>query len=186
MNTPAGARMRYGAILADPPWHFKVRSEKGEGRCPSYARMSLEQIQAMPIAEIAAADSALFLWAVDPMLPEAFKVIAAWGFTFKTVGFCWAKTNAKSSGYFAGLGYWTRANAELCLLATRGRPKRLARDVRRLVVSPRREHSRKPAEIRTRIERLVGGPYLEIFARESTPGWETWGDQATFFDQATA
>jgi N6-adenosine-specific RNA methylase IME4 len=144
--------------------------------------MTLEQIKALPVAEIAAPDAALFLWAIDSMLPAAFEVIEAWGFTFKTVGFTWAKTNAKSPGYFTGLGYWTRCNPEQCLLATRGRPRRLNRDVPQLIVAPRREHSRKPDEVRNRIQRLVAGDYCELFARESAPSWVSWGNERNKFD----
>jgi N6-adenosine-specific RNA methylase IME4 len=146
--------------------------------------MSLDDIKAMPVAEMAAADSALFVWAIDSMLPAAFEVIDAWGFQYKTVGFTWAKLNAKSAGFFSGCGYWTRCNPEQCLLATRGRPRRLNRDVRQLIVAPRREHSRKPAEVRERIQRLVSGPYLELFARESSLGWDTHGDERSLFDGA--
>ena len=175
----------YGAIYADPPWHFKIRSPKGEGRSATqdYQCMSLDEICALPVQAIAAPDCALFIWITDPMLPTAFKVIEAWGFTYKTVGFTWAKTNSKSPGYFTGMGYWTRANPEQCILATRGSPRRKAKDVRQLIVAPRQGHSRKPDEVRSRIERLVDGPYLELFARQSTPGWSTWGDQPTLFDQ---
>jgi N6-adenosine-specific RNA methylase IME4 len=164
----------YPAILADPPWHFAVRSPKGEGRSASqhYNIMGLDEICALPVSDMAAKDSTLFLWAIDPMLPQALRVIEQWGFTYKTVAFTWAKTNAKSDGFFTGMGFWTRANCEHCLLATRGAPKRQAKDVRRLVVSPRREHSRKPDEVRTRIERLVAGPYVELFARSRAPGWD--------------
>ena len=94
----------------------------------------------------------------------------------------WVKQNKASEGFFTGLGYWTRANPEQCLLATRGKPGRLAKDVRRLVVAPRREHSRKPDQIRELIERLVQGPYLELFARETKPGWDCWGNQVGIFD----
>jgi hypothetical protein len=113
-------------------------------------------------------------------------VVSAWGFEYKTVAFNWVKLNkrAKSdTAYFMGGGYWTRANPELCLLATRGRPKRLSRSVRRLVVDRLREHSRKPDVVRDRIEKLVAGPYLELFARETKEGWAGWGDQVGLFDQ---
>jgi len=168
--------IQYGAILADPPWHFAVRSPKGEGRSASqhYGTMSLAEIEALPVASWAAPDCALFLWAIDPMLPHAMRVMQTWGFTFKTVGFTWAKTNA-GGGYFCGMGFWTRANAEMCLLGTRGSPKRQAKDVRRLIVAPRREHSRKPDEAASGVMRLVSGPYLEMFARERRPGWDAWG-----------
>ena len=103
----------------------------------------------------------------------------------KTVAFYWVKQNTKSDGFFTGLGYWTRANPEQCLLATRGKPRRVNKDVRKLVVAPRREHSRKPEEVRAQIERLVAGPYLELFARDTKRGWDCWGDQAGLFDRGT-
>jgi N6-adenosine-specific RNA methylase IME4 len=181
MQLPQG---QYGALLIDPPWHFKVRSPKGEGRSASqhYKCLGVEQIAALPVQSIAARDCVLFLWATDPMLPAALEVICAWGFTYKTVAFTWVKTNSVSPGFSTGMGFWTRSNPEQCLLATRGHPKRKAKDVRQLVVTARREHSRKPDEVRTRIERLVEGPYLELFARQSIPGWTTVGDQSTMFD----
>ena len=175
---------KYGVIYSDPPWHWQAYSDKGTGRgaVSHYDCMSLADMAALPVASYAAEDCALFMWAVDPMLPEALELIRAWGFTFKTVAFYWAKTLRCSEGFHVGLGYWTRANPEQCLLATRGHPKRLARDVRRLVVSPVREHSRKPDEVYGRIERLVAGPYIEMFSRQSWPGWDCWGNQAGLFD----
>src|SRR5262245_50210308 len=148
---------RYGAIYADAPWSFRNWSAKGTGRnaVSHYDCLSIDALAALPVAEIAAADCALFLWAVDPLLDKAFELIRAWGFEYKTVGFYWVKQNIRSEGFFTGLGYWTRANPEQCLLATRGNPRRLAKDVRKLVVEPRREHSRKPDHVRERIERLV-------------------------------
>lgn len=178
---------RYATILADPPWSFKTYSDKGEGRSASqhYRTMAFAEIAALPVADWAQSNCALFLWATDPMLPKALELIERWGFVYKTVGFCWTKTNA-SGDYFVGMGYWSRANSELCLLATRGKPERLNADVRRLIVAPRREHSRKPDEVRQSIEQLVPGPYLEMFARESRPGWDSWGDQTTKFDRVEA
>jgi len=171
-------RGAYGVIYADPAWLFSVRSPKGEGRSARshYSVMDLDAIKALPVAELAAPDCVLLMWAIDPMLPQALEVIRAWGFTYKTVGFYWMKTNRDGSP-FTGMGYWTRANPEQCLLATRGSPKRLARDVARLIVSPRREHSRKPDEVQGRIERLLPGPYVELFARQQRPAWDAWGDQ---------
>lgn len=168
---------RYGAILADPPWTWKAWSAKGEDRAASnhYAVMGIEEIKALPVWKLAADDCALFLWAVDPMLPQALETITAWGFKFKTVGFYWAKANKNSDTPFTGLGYWTRANPEQCLLATRGSPKRLGADVPKLVVDRRREHSQKPDEVRTRIVRLVAGPYMELFARDRCEGWDCLG-----------
>lgn len=185
---------RYGAICADPPWHFRNFSAKGEGRnaVAHYDCLTIEQISALPVADLAAENCVLFLWVTDPMLAKAFGVIEAWGFEFKTVGFYWAKTNKSADtqrlaeqDFFCGLGYWTRANVEQCLLATRGKPPRLARDVRRLVIEKRREHSRKPDEVFRRIERLAHGPYLELFGRETRPNWDTWGSEANLFDSGS-
>lgn len=178
--------VRYGAIMADPPWHFAVRSPKGDGRSASqhYSTMSLQQIKDLPVADWADLDCALFLWAIDPMIPQAIEVMEAWGFSYKTVAFMWAKTNKSGSGFFTGMGYWTRANAETCLLGTRGSPKRQAKDVRRLIVAPRREHSRKPDEAAQRVMRLVQGPYLEMFARQRREGWDAWGMEPDKFQEA--
>lgn len=178
----------YGVIYADPPWIFKTHSDKGKGRSAEahYDCMSLTDIKLMAasIAEVCVDDCVLLMWVTDPFLKKGFEVIDAWGFAYKTVGFYWAKCRvgawAQNSEFTwpIGTGYWTRANPEQCLLATRGHPKRLNADVRKLIVSPRREHSRKPDETYARIERLCGGPYLELFARQRRPGWDAWGDQA--------
>ena len=121
---------KYKVIYADPPWAYKVWSKKGAGRSAEshYPTMDIAAIKALPVGELADKDCALFLWITFPMLREAWGVMDAWGFTFKTVAFVWIKQCRKSEGLFTGMGYWTRANAEICLLATRGRPKRAARD----------------------------------------------------------
>jgi N6-adenosine-specific RNA methylase IME4 len=169
----------YQAIYADPPWTFATYSHKGKGRSAEahYSCMSLAEIKALPVADWAAPDCALFLWISNPSLPQALEVIQAWGFQFKTVAFTWAKTTTTGKWHM-GCGYWSRANAEQCLLATRGKPKRLSASVHSLIVSPKREHSRKPDETYDRIEALVTGPYLEMFARQRRPGWDCWGNQA--------
>ena len=142
--------------------------------------MTLADIKALPVSQWAADDCVLLLWTTDPLLEKAFEVIRAWGFTYKTVGFYWAKLKRpeplyNDGNFFTGLGFWTRANPEPCLLATRGKPRRLSANVRKLIVSARREHSRKPDEAYPRIEALCDGPYLEMFARSSRPGWDCWG-----------
>ena len=170
---------KYGVIYADPPWLFKTRSDKGKDKSPEkhYPCMSLADIISLPVSDIAKPDSVLLMWVVDPLLDQAFKVIDAWGFTYKTVGFTWAKTNKNTMGFFTGLGYWTRGNPEMCLLATRGRPKRINKDVAQLVVSERRRHSEKPL-LHKDIERLVDGPYLEMFARKKHfENWDYWGNE---------
>lgn len=178
-------RRHYGVIYADPPWTFLTRSDKGKDRSAEqhYSTMTLEEIKALPVAELAAPNCALFMWAIDTHLPMALDVIRAWGFTYKTRAFCWAKQNKRGEGFFVGMGFWTRANPEDCLLATRGSPKRLATDVRRLVVSPRREHSRKPDEVPAGIERLVAGPYCELFSRTHRAGWDMMGNEVGKFDE---
>ena len=141
-------------------------------------------------ADIAEADCALFLWATDPMLPDALRTMESWGFRYRTVAFVWAKLNSRApaSGFSAddfaiGTGYWTRANPEMCLLGTRGKPQRVSRAVRRLVIANRREHSRKPDAVADGIVELMGDvSRIELFARESRAGWESWGDQAVKFD----
>lgn len=176
---------RYGLIMSDPPWHFAVRSPKGEGRSASrhYPVMKLDAIKALPVAEVAAPDCILLMWVIDPMLPQAMDVLAAWGFTFKTVGFYWTK-RTKGGLPHVGQGFWTRANPEQCWLATRGSPKRAARDVRRWIDAPVREHSRKPDLAYARAERLGGDvPRLEMFGRQQRGGWDVWGLEPTRFER---
>jgi N6-adenosine-specific RNA methylase IME4 len=182
------ASKRYGAILVDPPWSFRTWSAKGTGRSAisHYDCLDFKVLAELPVGDLAADHCALFLWAIDPMLPTAFELIQAWRFQYKTVGFYWVKLNksAKSpSDYFTGMGFWTRANPEPCLLATRGHPVRQSKSVRKLIVEERRQHSRKPRCTHERIEQLVNGPYLEMFSRETKPGWDCWGDQVGLFDK---
>jgi N6-adenosine-specific RNA methylase IME4 len=187
--------LKHKVVLADPPWNFRHFSVRGEARSAHahYACMTIDEIKSLPVADLADKDAVLFLWCPDTFLPQGMEVIEAWGFEFKTVAFYWAKLNKLSnkdslseSDFFTGLGYWTRANPEQCLLATRGRPSRKSRSVKRLIVSPRREHSRKPDEIYSRIEALCDGPYLELFARETRAGWTSIGDEVGVFESGTA
>ena len=170
---------KYSIIYADPPWRFKNYSDETATHWVGehYSLMNLEDICKLPIAEMAAKDCALFLWITYPTLPRAFRVIKSWGFTYKTVAFTWVKVN-KDGGIFTGMGYWTRSNAEICLLATKGHPKRVSANVRQVLMSRRRGHSQKPDEARTRIVQLLGDlPRIELFARESTEGWDVWGNE---------
>lgn len=171
---------KYNVILADPPWSFRAWSSKGMGRSAEqhYPTMRLEDIKALPVSDLAAGDCVLFLWATFPMLKEALEVIDTWGFTYKTVAFTWVKENRKSPGLFWGLGYWTRANAEVCLLATRGSPKRQSAAVHQVILSPVEQHSKKPDAVRERIVALMGDvTRVELFARQETPGWDVWGNE---------
>ena len=187
----------YGAILADPPWHFQTWAgsrKSGAGiACraskPAYNTMIDEDIAALPVGDIAADDAVLFLWTCWPVLERTFPIIEAWGFKYKTCAFCWTKGDSlplfpDDFRDTMGLGYWTRANSEPCLLATRGKPRRIAADVRQVIQDRKREHSRKPDCVHERIERLVAGPYLELFARQKRPGWDSWGNETDKFKGA--
>jgi N6-adenosine-specific RNA methylase IME4 len=176
-------RKHFKALYADPPWRFKAWSHRGEGRSAvqHYDCMSLQDICDLPVRELAADDAVLFLWVVQPMLPAALRVIEAWGFTYKTVAFCWVKMRADGLAPRFGLGYHTRSGMEQCWLATRGKGyKRQVRDVEQVLHASVQEHSRKPAEIAERIERLVGDvPKVELFARPPPrKRWVTWGLEA--------
>lgn len=132
----------------------------------------------MPVKELAADDCILFMWVTFPTLQEAFSVIEAWGFTYKTVAFAWVKQNRKTSSLFWGMGHWTRANVELCLLATKGTPKRKSASVHQVIISPIEEHSKKPDVVRDRIIELAGDlPRIELFARQTVHGWDAWGNE---------
>jgi N6-adenosine-specific RNA methylase IME4 len=171
---------KYNIIYADPAWHFKTYSNKGEKRSAIqyYDCLNINDIYNLPVNDIANDDCILFIWVIDSMLPEALQVIKKWNFKYKTVAFTWVKQNKKSDGYFTGMGYWTRCNPEQCLLATKGNPKRLSKAVRQLIISKRQEHSRKPDEIRNRIVELCGDlPRIELFARNKTKGWSVWGNE---------
>lgn len=173
-------KKKYNIIYADPAWHFKTWSKKGHKKSAvnHYETMNLNDLCNLPIEKISEKNCILFIWVLDPMLPEALDVIKAWGFKIKTVAFTWVKKNKKSDSLFTGLGYWTRSNPEMCLLATRGHPKRQSKRVRQVVIDKLREHSRKPDCIRNRIIELCGDlPRIELFARQKTPGWDVWGNE---------
>jgi N6-adenosine-specific RNA methylase IME4 len=179
---PAGP---FGAIVADPPWRFVkyaghgVPTRAGE----PYDTMTFEQLAALPVPQIAARDCALFLWVIDSHLPQAWRLIGAWGFAFSSVAFVWVKICQGDPGKpRMGMGLTTRKESEQCLLAFRGKPRRQARDVRQVIMAPRREHSRKPDCALERVERLYAGPYLELFARSRRSNWCDWGEQAGRFE----
>jgi N6-adenosine-specific RNA methylase IME4 len=166
------------AILADPPWKLITRGNHGGGRAARHTRTDgLDLIKALPVAELAAPDAVLCMWVADWCPEAALKVIKAWGFVHKTTAFIWAKQNESGEGWHIGRGRWTNPGSENCWLATRGKPKRLNADVRQLIVAPAMEQSLKPDEIHDRIERLVEGPYLELFASRERRGWMTWGQE---------
>lgn len=190
---------QYDVILADVPWPFKVWDKKtGQGRSPEahYPTMTIQQICDLPVKKLASRNSVLFFWAVWPSIFYAEKVINAWGFKYKTLGFEWWKLNKSWARildqkpeifsdyrwlerlFFFGMGYYARTNSEPCLLATRGSMPVAVHDERNYIIAPVREHSRKPDEQYGKIERLYpGARKLELFARHRQPGWDAFGNQ---------
>lgn len=175
---------RYRIILADPPWKYGFYTNKGKNvadpkyKISPYDGMEIEQIKKLPVNEIADDDCVLLLWITYPCLPWLTEVLEAWGFRFITVAFTWVKKNKNREGYFTGLGNYTRANAEICVLAKKGKGcKVLDRSISQIVDSPVREHSKKPNSVRDKIVKLFGDlPRIELFARTKVHGWDTWGD----------
>lgn len=147
--------------------------------------MSIDDICALPVKEIAADDCMLFIWTTGPMIFETAKVIESWGFNYKTFGFVWVKTtNDMSKVRGDGIGNYTTQNAEYCLIAAKGRYWRHSTGVKQIVLSPKRKHSQKPDEIRTRIVHLLGDvPRVELFARQHAEGWDCWGNETEKFDE---
>lgn len=189
----------FEVIYADPPWRFESWSDQGEGRSAvqHYDCMDLDAIAALPVSDIAARDAALFMWVIQPMLPEALKLIEAWGFTYKTVAFAWFKIKGEPEQLFLfadsgsvrkGMGYHTRSGMEQCWLATRGHGyERLTKGEAQAHLEGVREHSRKPEHFAHAIERLTGDvPKLEMFARTERPGWTAWGNQVGKFTERVA
>lgn len=173
---------KYSVIYADPPWTYQ---QGGRGAAKHhYDTMSTEELCQMPVRDICTDDAILFMWATFPNLPEALKVLTAWGFIYKTAAFVWVKQNKKTPTLFMGGGSYTRANAEVCLLGvskgTKAKRVIASHSVRNIIVSPVRRHSQKPEEARSRICKLTGNgdhSYIELFARNTTPGWDAWGDE---------
>lgn len=175
----------FDVIVADPPWRYASRdgggrkTKFGPGAMGHYPTMGTEDICRLEAADCAAPDSLLFLWACWPMLADGMRVIEAWGFEYVTIGFVWVKTDPRGGSVFLGPGFYAKANSEPCLLARRGKTlKPAVDDVSSVIVSPRREHSRKPEAARTRIDRMYpNARKVELFCRESAEGWTAWGNQ---------
>jgi len=175
---------KYQIIYADPPWVFKNYSDEWHKKCKDskwvgkhYNTMTIEQLKRIEIP--CDKNSVLFMWATFPQLKTAIELGEAWGFTYKTNAFTWVKKNKKADSYFIGMGYYTRANAELCLLFTKGKPlPRQSKSVRQICDARIERHSKKPDEIRERIVELFGDvPRIELFARQKTEGWDVWGNE---------
>jgi len=172
--------VRYKTIYADPPWKYrnnKADSARLGAATSAYPVMKLEDIMALPVSNIADRDATLLLWVTMPMLQDGLRVIKAWGFTYKTCAFVWVKLNPSGIGVYSGLGHWVNGNAELVLLANRGHPLRLRKDIKQIVMAPRGAHSIKPDEVRKRIELLFEPPRIELFARRKHDGWDCWGNE---------
>lgn len=180
----ATAGKRYACVLADPPWAFE--GFDGSLKPPQrtavkhYDVMPLDDLLKIPVGDVVAGDAALFMWIIDSHLPQALRLGEAWGFEYKTTGFVWHKMSPGGRAYI-GLGHWTRSQGEICLLFTRGRPRRLDKSVRQFINAPVREHSRKPEDQYRRIETLVAGPRLELFARHRRPNWDVAGNEVGKF-----
>jgi len=167
---------KYKIIYADPPWNFWGGGWKNQTQ--HYKTMSMEEIKNLPVKDLADDNCVLFLWVTFPILKDVFEVIESWGFKYSTCGFNWVKKNKSGIGWFFGLGYWTRANSELCLIATKGNPIIQSHSVSQIIDSPVEEHSKKPDIVRDKIVELMGDiSRIELFARQKVDGWDVWGNE---------
>jgi len=182
---------KYQIIYADPPWSYQDKQTSlgtaGFGASVRYKTMPLKDIKELPVKDLADKNCILFMWATNPLLKEGLEVIEAWGFNYRTIAFCWVKVT-KNGHYISNMGRWTMGNTELCLLATKGHPKRIEKNVKQLVIAERTIHSKKPDDIRERIIQLVGDlPRIELFARPDNQlkldgtntfdGWDLFGNE---------
>jgi len=166
----------YSVILSDCPWPYKdVMKGHSFSLDHEYQTQPLQWIKDLPVQSLAAKDCTLFLWATSPNLPMALEVMQAWGFKYKTVAFVWSKQSKKGKDIH-NLGRWTMGNVEIVLLGTRGKPQRLVKNIKQLVKALRKGHSRKPDEVKRRIEKLIAGNKIELFARGADDGWDQFGD----------
>ena len=174
---------KYNIIYADPAWNYnnkvfrKDRINKYAGSADyHYKTMSIDDIKKLPVKNISADNCILFMWATFPNLPEALEVIKSWGFTYKTLGFSWLKTNKINGNLFFGIGHYTKSNCEVCLIGIKGRPPIIDNSVSSAILSNREQHSKKPDIVRERIVKLCGDiQRIELFAREKVEGWDSWG-----------
>lgn len=176
---------KYQIIYADPPWSYKDKRDKHPRICGGalkhYNTMSLSDIKGLPVNEITEDNAILFLWITFPLLKEGIEVLESWGFKYKTLGFSWIKTNKRSGTPFFGIGYYTKSNCECCLLGVKGKTiKPAVNTVSSVILSPRREHSRKPDEVKFGIEKLYPTQSkIELFARQKMDGWDSWGNEVS-------
>lgn len=177
---------KYNIIYADPPWDYGgrklIRIFNGKDYTKDinqhYPTLKTKDICSLPVKDLVDENCVLFMWTTHPHLENAFKVLKSWGFSYSTVAFEWFKTTPKNNPV-CFMGSWVTGGAiELCLLAKKGKPKRISKIVKRLLIKQRGKHSEKPAEIRQRIVDLMGDiPRIELFARQKTEGWDIWGNE---------
>jgi N6-adenosine-specific RNA methylase IME4 len=168
---------KYNIIYADPPWRYQGQM-MNSSVTDHYSVMTIDDIANLPVKNISDDNCVLFMWVTLPKLNEFMRVVEGWGFKYKTTAFVWVKKNKVSNSFFMGLGRWTRANPEICILATKGKISRRSNSVRQLQIFPIGEHSKKPNEFRDLITELVGNlPRIELFARQKTPDWDVWGNE---------
>lgn len=168
---------KYNIIYSDPAWSY-TGNMMNSSATDHYKTMSLQDICNLPVKKIADNNCILFMWVTLPKLNQFMDVIKSWGFEYKSTAFVWVKKNKISNSFFMGLGRWTRANPEICVLATKGKISRRSNKVRQLQIFPIEQHSKKPDEFRNLIIELCGDlPRIELFARQKTPGWDAWGNE---------
>ena len=166
---------KYQIIYADPPWKYQDKKCNGNV-AQHYDLMNINDICKLPVNELSDKDCVLFMWVTYPMLQEGLKLMEAWGFKYKSIGFQWVKLNKKNGKPFFGLGRWTRGNTECCLIATKGKPKRVNNGIFQLIQTPIEGHSKKPDIVREKIVELMGDiPRIELFARQEVEGWDSLG-----------
>lgn len=173
---------KYNIIYADPPWKYNSKANHKTrfrgGACGHYALMAMKDIEKLPVSQLASDNCVLFLWTTFSYLKEQIKLFEKWGFEYKTLGFSWIKNNPKNGKPFFGVGYYAKSNCEVCLMGVKGRMKPISNSVSSCIISPRREHSRKPDEVREKIVELFGDlPRIELFARQHAEGWNCWGNE---------
>jgi N6-adenosine-specific RNA methylase IME4 len=174
---------KYKIIYADPPWSYNDKrggdkNKKHGGATAHYQTMSIEDIKNLKVCDITEENAMLFLWVTFPLLREGLDTIKAWGFTYKTLGFSWIKTNPVNKEPFFGMGYYTKSNCEVCLIGIKGKPFKVSNKISSVVIEPRDNHSKKPDIVRDKIVQFAGDvPRIELFARKTTQGWDSWGNE---------
>tara|TARA_B100001250_G_C19533728_1_gene671588 strand:+ start:107 stop:637 length:531 start_codon:yes stop_codon:yes gene_type:complete len=168
---------KYNIIYADPPWKYDsgFLKRNWDGK---YPQMKPEEINSLPVNDIAADNCILFMWITFPKLLIGLEAMESWGFKYRSAAFTWVKKNKKADSWFWGMGHWTRANAEVCFLGVKGKPQRESASVHSVIDERIQEHSKKPDIVRNKIVELCGDlPRIELFARQKHEGWDSWGNE---------